>query len=137
MSSPSGFIGSARSCWYTHTLGRESPRTECRFMSMYCGTEGRPVSQPMTGEMSAWVRVRVGVMVRVRVRVRVRAEVHVAHGRYLPSSPSPSPGTNPNPKPSPTPTPSPRPNHPNAHLVDVHVAHDCFGHIEPEGLGEG
>ena len=31
---------------------------------MYCGTEGRPVSQPMTGEMSACVRVRVGVRVR-------------------------------------------------------------------------
>ena len=74
MSSPSGFIGSARSCWYTHTLGRESPRTLCRFMSMYCGTEGRPVSQPMTGEMSACVRVRVGVRVRGEVEVEGEGE---------------------------------------------------------------
>ena len=33
-------------------------------LTMYCGTEGRPVSQPMTGEMSAWVGVSVGVRVR-------------------------------------------------------------------------
>ena len=52
MSSPHGFIGSARSCWKRHTRGLESPRTPCKFMSMNAGTEGRPVSQPIVGEMS-------------------------------------------------------------------------------------
>ena len=41
---------------------------------MYCGTEGRPVSQPMTGEMSACVRVRVGVRVRGEVEVEGEGE---------------------------------------------------------------